>query len=273
MSGPECPTCGKSDFSDEQYMKRHHTLVHDESLREEYECSLDGCNNRTHNPRFCSTECFGKAKRKHEKSECRREGCNELVYKHEYCSHNCANKETWKRRDNPAKRPEVRQKLSEMRQGERNPFHGETHTEESLQKISESSSGENNHLYGVTGEDHPSHGIVSGLKRQTVAETGHVVRSNWERDIDLLLHGSQVEYEYEPKTFMLVDEKTYTPDFVVDNGTVIEVKGWPDDLSERRARHFMEQYPERKYVVVGNRIPCDTFVPWDNRQTLLDKLD
>lgn len=272
MTGPECPTCEKTGFSSEGYMKRHHKLVHDESLRERRECSLDGCSNESYNPEFCSIECFGEAKRKYEESECRRNGCSELVYKHDYCSNSCANKESWKRRENPAKRPEVRQKLSAMRQGERNPFHGETHTEEALRKISESSSGENNPLHGVTGEEHPSHGIVSGLKRQTVTETGHVVRSNWERDIDLLLHGAEIEYEYEPETFDLASGETYTPDFVVDGGTVVEVKGWPDERSKTRAERFMECYPEYRYVVVGNYVPCDRFVRWDDRQRLLDEL-
>lgn len=50
----------------------------------------------------------------------------------------------------------MRERLSEMRKGEKNPFYGESHTEEASRKISESSSGERNPLYGVTGEDHPA---------------------------------------------------------------------------------------------------------------------
>ncbi|MDY6761606.1 MAG: NUMOD3 domain-containing DNA-binding protein [Candidatus Nanohaloarchaea archaeon] len=266
-----CPRCGKTGFSSEDYMKRHHALVHGESLREEYECSAEGCDNVSHNPRFCSQECLGRARRKYEKKVCKREGCDGEAYKHDYCSRDCANQESWKNRDNPAKRPEVRQKLSAQRQGSRNPFHGEEHTEEALEKMAEASSGQNNPWHGMTGEDHPAYGNVSGLKLQTVEETGHTVRSNWEKEIDLLLHKSGFDYAYESRTLELSAELTYTPDFFVGD-TVIEVKGWPDELSKKRAKKFLQEFPEYTYIVVGNEIPCDIFIAWDERETLVDVL-
>lgn len=119
MSEVKCPTCGKEDFSNENYMKRHHKLKHDESLVEKYECSVDGCDNKTRNPKFCSDECMSKARRQYEESECKNLECDEEVYKKEYCSRDCANSHTWRNRDNAAKRDEVREKLSEMRTGEK----------------------------------------------------------------------------------------------------------------------------------------------------------
>lgn len=45
---------------------------------------------------------------------------------------------------NPAKRPEVRAKLS----GENNHFYGKTHTEDAIQKITNANSGKNHNMYG-----------------------------------------------------------------------------------------------------------------------------
>lgn len=151
----ECPTCGKSEFTDESYMKRHHKLVHNESLVEKYECSIDNCNNITSNPKFCSQKCLGKARRKYEFGNCKRPECDNETYKFDYCSNKCANKESWKKRDNPVQRPEVREKISEAKKGQTWEM-----SEQGKKNISESMKGENHPLYGVTGKDHPSHGNV-----------------------------------------------------------------------------------------------------------------
>lgn len=272
MTDTECTTCGKTNFTNKNYMKRHHKLVHGETLKEKTECQAEDCTEKTFNDKFCSQECLGKARRKYEYGTCEREGCQEETYKTKYCSNNCANKESWKHRENPAKRPEVREKLSEMRKGEKNPFYGKSHTEEALKKISESTSGENHHLYGVTGEDHPSYGIASGLKLQKVEETGHRVRSNWEKEIDLMLHRNDIDYKYEPRTFKLPNGDTYTPDFIVREKIVIEVKGWPDERSKKRAELFMGEYPDYRYIVVGNKVPCDEHIEWKKRDRLLSSM-
>ena len=266
MSEIECPKCGKSDFIDEGYMKRHHKLIHGESLVETYECSIDGCDNITTNPKFCSQECLGKARRQYEYGICKRPDCDKEVYKFDYCSNDCANKESWKNRDNPAKRPEVRKRISEAKKGQTWEM-----SEEGKRKISEAMSGESHPLYGVTGEDHPSYGVVSGLKLQNVEKTGHTVRSNWEKKIDLMLHKAEINYAYEPETFRLSEELTYTPDFIVGD-IVIEVKGWPNEISKKRAKLFLEKFSSYTYLVVGNKVPCDIFVKWEDRKRILDIL-
>lgn len=266
MSEIECPKCGKSDFTNKSYMKRHHKLVHGESLVEKYECSIDGCDNITTNPKFCSWECLGKARRQYEYGTCKRPDCNNETYKFNYCSNDCANKESWKKRDNAAKRPEVRKKISEAKKGQTWEM-----SEEGKRKISEAMSGESHPLHGVTGEEHPSYGVASGLKLQTVEKTGHTVRSNWEKEMDLMLFEANIDYKYEPETFKLSEELTYTPDFLVGD-IVIEVKGWPNDISKKRAKLFLEKFSNYTYLVVGNKVPCDIFIEWENRQKLLEVL-
>lgn len=268
MSEIECPKCGKSDFTNESYMKRHHKIIHGESLVETYECSIDGCDNVTTNPKFCSQECLGKARRQYEYGTCEAPDCENQTYKTKYCSHDCANKNSWKIRDNAAKRPEVRKKIAEAKKGWTFDM-----SEEAKQKISEAMSGESHPLYGVTGEDHPSYGVASGLKLQKVDETGHRVRSNWEKEIDLMLHEAGINYEYEPETFELPNGSTYTPDFIIDDRIVIEVKGWADERSRRKAELFMQTYLRFTYVVVGNELPSDIFIDWEERSSLLEKLE
>ncbi len=95
------------------------------------------------------------------------------------------------------------------------------------------------------------------------------MRSNWEKEIDLMLHESGMDYEYESKTFELSKNLTYTPDFIVGN-VVIEVKGWPNDISKKRARKFMRNFPNKIYLVIGNRVPCDVFIDWEGRKEFID---
>lgn len=220
---------------------------------------------------FCSDKCMGKSRREYEYHECKRAECNNQAYKFDYCSNKCANKESWKKRDNPAKRPEVKDKISEKQMGDKNNMRRKGgHDEEAKEKISEAMSGEKHPLHGVTGEDHPSYGIASGLKLQKVEKTGHRVRSNWEKEIDLMLHSSNLDYEYEPKTFELPNGETYTPDFIVNEKIVVEVKGWPDEKSKMRAREFMDKFSQFEYLVVGNKIPCDELIEWENSENLID---
>lgn len=104
----------------------------------------------------------------------------------------------------------------------------------------------------------------------TVEETGNTVKSGWEEEIDLLLHESGINYDYEPKRFDL-NTRQYTPDFIVGDN-VIEVKGWVDERANARASEFLLTRPQYTYIVVGTEMPCDTHIPWEERETLVDYL-
>jgi len=62
----ECPTCGDSHFKSERGMRYHHATVHDQKLRDEYNCS--NCDETFEklpsqmtdsDTQFCSDECMG----------------------------------------------------------------------------------------------------------------------------------------------------------------------------------------------------------------------
>lgn len=85
--------------------------------------------------------------------------------------------------------------------------------------------------------------------------------------MDLILHKSRFEYDYEPKRFNLGD-RGYWPDFVVKDSVVVEVKGYARERGIEIANDFIESFHEMKYVVVGDEMPCDTHIPWERRSEL-----
>jgi len=135
--------------------------------------------------------------------------------------------------------------------GEDHPFYGESHDPESIEQIRQNAE-------------------RGSPKTIEVEETGHTVKSGWEKEIDLMLHESQYEYEYEP-TYEFPDGRSYTPDFRV-NGDVIEVKRKPTDWCVERAQLFMEHFDER-YIVVGAEIPCHLNLRWYQRDQLIEVLN
>jgi hypothetical protein len=62
---------------------------------------------------------------------------------------------------------------------------------------------------------------------------------------------------------------SYYADFVVDK-FVIEIKGCADERSVKKASAFIDEYVDWTYVVVGDQIPCDVHIPWEQRAELLE---
>ena len=99
----------------------------------------------------------------------------------------------------------------------------------------------------------------------------HKVRSEWEHEIANQLIQYGVEYEYEPKHYVVNydDGARYTPDFVTDK-FIIEVKGFEREGGNEaeKAKAAMEEYSEMEYVVIGAPLPCDHHFSFDNRHEL-----
>lgn len=103
-----------------------------------------------------------------------------------------------------------------------------------------------------------------------VEETGRVVRSKPEAEVDTLLHKLGAKYEYEPR--YILSDLTYTPDFEVGDLT-IEVKGWPvTDRCIKRAEAFMRECSDRLYVVFATTNEAET-VPANRTVTNMTELE
>lgn len=68
-------------------------------------------------------------------------------------------------------------------------------------------------------------------------------RSGFESKVAKDLTDNGVYWEYEQRKFDLVIPRSYTPDFVLGNGVVLEVKGYFDAEDRRLIKLFREQHP------------------------------
>jgi len=182
--------------------------------------------------------------------------------------------------DNPAKRPAVREKISEE-------LEGHELSEKAKQKTSEKNTG------NEISEEHRRAVSKGASKRETsymqtkqyretlsealsgrdptypepyeVDELPHLVRSSWEEEIGKKLLSAGIDYEYEREVEL--PRGSYYPDFLTGK-YVIEVKRWATERSIEKAEQFMNEYPSYEYVVVGDELPCDVHISWDERDEL-----
>lgn len=76
-------------------------------------------------------------------------------------------------------------------------------------------------------------------------------RSTWEATFARYLDEKELEWAYEPHTWLLSDGTTYTPDFWVPAlGTHYEVKGWMRERSALKIKLFRAGYPKVHLEIV-----------------------
>ena len=88
---------------------------------------------------------------------------------------------------------------------------------------------------------------------KTAAAKEEGYRSNFEWDIAKQLIWQKIKFEYEKlklKYTPPVKEKTYTPDFVLPNGIIIEAKGYWTKESRDKMLLVIDQNPERDIRMV-----------------------
>lgn len=99
--------------------------------------------------------------------------------------------------------------------------------------------------------------------------------SSWEYKINNILKESNHSFKYNSSEYFPVFDingSEYTPDFIVED-IIIEVKGslgyiFNKDKCKKIA-DYMYSDSSYHYLVVGNvELQCNTFIPWDNRNTL-----
>ncbi len=69
-------------------------------------------------------------------------------------------------------------------------------------------------------------------------------RSGFEKVIDAQLTRVGVSYSYESMKLSYVLEKTYTPDFILDNGIIIEAKGYWEPADRTKHLKVREANPD-----------------------------
>ena len=87
------------------------------------------------------------------------------------------------------------------------------------------------------------------LERETnppipVISKGKQYRSKLERQIALQLREAGVRFEYESMRLGYTRKCTYTPDFILSNGILIEVKGWFKSSDRTKMVAVREANPE-----------------------------
>lgn len=100
-------------------------------------------------------------------------------------------------------------------------------------------------------------------------DLAHKVRSSWEEDIGILLNKWGITYEYEKEFELSIG--SYYADFSTDR-FVVEVKGFRNERSVKKADCFLEEYQSFTFVVVGAEIPCDIHISWEDKADLKEVL-
>jgi hypothetical protein len=76
-------------------------------------------------------------------------------------------------------------------------------------------------------------------------------RSSWEANYARYLNYINLSWEYEPTTFDLGEGYTYTPDFKLNDGSYIELKGWLTEQGKIKLERFKKIYPYVKLVLIS----------------------
>lgn len=130
---------------------------------------------------------------------------------------------------------ETKQKIREKALGRKRSY-------ESRLKQSQSVRGQNNSQYGK--QCHGKGFWIIDHKGRT-----YYMRSLWEVAFADWLTGKNIDWEYEPQTFILPDGSAYTPDFLV-NGVFYEIKGFLTAEKKRKFELFKTAYPEVPWTIL-----------------------
>ena len=81
-------------------------------------------------------------------------------------------------------------------------------------------------------------------------DIGIYVRSMWEANFARILTFQSKTWEYEPKTFQITPNCSYTPDFLVEN-VFYELKGRVSTKSLEKMNAFKQAFPDIELIFIG----------------------
>jgi hypothetical protein len=124
---------------------------------------------------------------------------------------------------------EAKQKMRDnhyLKNGGTHPWKGKTRSDETKAKLSRAAINQ-----------------LKNYSRTNFVYKGIMMRSSWEVKYAQYLDSIGISWEYEPE-FVLSNGKIYIPDFKLDSGVIIEIKGfWRDDALDKWEL-FCKDYPE-----------------------------
>lgn len=98
-------------------------------------------------------------------------------------------------------------------------------------------------------------GVRNSATRKRAIQAGY--RSGLEEATGINLKGRNIGFEYEKMKITWLDskERSYTPDFVLENGIIIETKGRFVSADRRKHKEIKKQYPdlEIRFVFSNSR--------------------
>lgn len=94
-------------------------------------------------------------------------------------------------------------------------------------------------------------------KRKAIPVEQRKLRSGYEKKVRKCLEENKVQYTYESMVIKYVvpeTKRSYTPDFILPNGVIIESKGYPFSSKDRAKMLFVkEQHPELDVRILFER--------------------
>ena len=102
-------------------------------------------------------------------------------------------------------------------------------------------------------------GVRNSAIRKRAIQAGY--RSGLEEDTSINLKERNIGFEYEKMKIKWLDskERSYTPDFVLENGIIIETKGKFTTADRRKHKEIKKQYPDLdiRFVFSNSRSKLD----------------
>lgn len=138
---------------------------------------------------------------------------------------------------------------SEKRMGKGNPHFGFKDSKETKNIKSKQKKGKLNPRYGKPSPDGAGH-----CKRYYYESETHGIicfKGSYEYKYVLYLDINKISWLYQPKTFPLSDEMTYTPDFYLSSeDKYIETKGYLYPEHKIKIEKFLKEYPNLKLEIL-----------------------
>lgn len=88
-----------------------------------------------------------------------------------------------------------------------------------------------------------------GKFQYTGSQGSMLMRSSWEVKYANWLDNRNIKWEYEP-SFILANGLFYTPDFKLEDGVIIEIKGYFREDAKIKWNMFVKEYPKTNKLLL-----------------------